>query len=176
MELYGESIDSAIASMQVVNDIFVKKTSKIDESIKYLARMTKSLKQMYEQRELHVLPSASLDASAHHLVVGKLREQSPANAYCITFSAFAALCDKSDSLTLRDVYLKMLMCIKGVTGEKAIEIQKIWPTPNALIEAYANARDHSSRETLISSRLGQGIPRKQITKILSTQIAGIWAG
>lgn len=176
MDLYGESIDSAIASMQVVNDIFVKKTSKIDESIKYLARMTKSLKQIYEQRELHVLPSASLDASAHHLMVGKLREQSPAIAYCITFSAFAALCDKSDSLTLRDVYLKMLMCIKGVTGEKAIEIQKIWPTPNALIEAYANAKDSISRETLISSHLGQGIPRKQITKTLSTQIAGIWAG
>lgn len=176
MDLYGESIDSAIASMQVVNDIFVKKTSKLDESIRYLARMTKSLKHLYEQRELHVLPSASLDASAHHNVVAKLREQSPSNAYCITFSAFAALCDKSDSLTLGDVYLKMLMCIKGVTGEKAIEIQKIWPTPNALLEAYSNANDKASRETMISNRLGQKIARKQVTKILSTQIAGVWAG
>lgn len=176
MELYGESIDSAIASMQIVNDIFVKKTTKLDESIRYLARMTKSLKQIYEQRELHVLPSASLDASAHHDIIGNLREQSPTKAYCITFSAFAALCDKSDSLTLADIYLKMLMCIKGVTGEKAIEIQKIWPTPNALLEAYSNAKDKAARDILLSSHLSQKIPRKQVTKILSAQIAAVWAG
>lgn len=176
MELYGESIESAIASMQVVNDIFVKKTTKLDESIKYLARMTMSLQEMYAKKKLHVLPSASLDASTHHHVMDKLRDESPSTAYCITFSAFAALCDKSDSLTLRDIYLKMLMCVKGVSGEKAIEIQKIWPTPSALIEAYSNARDKIARDTLISNHLGTGIPRKQISKALSTQIAQVWAG
>jgi len=176
-DLYGQSIDSALAAMQIVDDIFLKQTAKMDETIKYLARMTKSLKSMYEQKPLHVLPSRTLDVSTHHTTLDELRSEYPANAYCITFSAFCSLCDKSDSLTLRDLYLKMLMCMRGVTGDKAIEIQKIWPTPNALIQAYNElGSDQKAKELLVSNRLGKEIDRKQVGKVLSARIAEVWAG
>ena len=45
---YGEAIDSAIASTQVVNGFFVKRTAKLDDTIRYLARMTHLLKSIYE--------------------------------------------------------------------------------------------------------------------------------
>lgn len=45
---YEEAVASAIASTQVVNGYFVKKTQKIDDTIRYLARMTLMLKEMYE--------------------------------------------------------------------------------------------------------------------------------
>lgn len=176
-DLYGQSIESALASMQIVDDIFLKQTAKMDETIKYLARMTMSLKSMYEQKPLHVLPSRTLDVSTHHTTLDELRSKVPANAYCITFSAFCSLCDKSDSLTLRDLYLKMLMCMRGVTGDKAIEIQKIWPTPNALIQAYNElGSDQKAKELLVSNRLGKEIDRKQVGKVLSAKIAEVWAG
>lgn len=176
-DIYGQSIESALASMQIVDDIFLKQTAKIDETIKYLARMTQSLKAMYEQKELHVLPSRTLDVATHHKTLEQLRAKTPSNAYCITFSAFCSLCDKSDSLTLRDLYLKMLMCMRGVTGDKAIEIQKIWPTPNALIQAYSElGSDAKAKETLVSNRLGKEIDRKQVGKALSAKIAEVWAG
>lgn len=136
-----------------------------------------SLKSMYEQKPLHVLPSRTLDVSTHHTTLDELRSKVPANAYCITFSAFCSLCDKSDSLTLRDLYLKMLMCMRGVTGDKAIEIQKIWPTPNALIQAYNElGSDQKAKELLVSNRLGKEIDRKQVGKVLSAKIAEVWAG
>lgn len=176
-DLYGQSIESALASMQIVDDIFLKQTAKMDETIKYLARMTKSLKSIYEGKALHVLPSRTLDVSTHHTTLDELRSKSPANAYCITFSAFCSLCDKSDSLTLRDLYLKMLMCMRGVTGDKAIEIQKIWPTPNALIQAYSDLGSYQkAKESLVSDRLGKEIDRKQVGKVLSAKIAEVWAG
>lgn len=174
---YGESLESAIAQMQTVYDIFVKQTDKIADTAAYVARMTMSLKEMYEQKDLHVLPSRSLDLSTYLSTLDNLRNETPANSYCITMSAFSAICNKSDSLQLRDLYLKMLMCMRGVTGDKAVEIQKIWPTPRALIEAYAaRSGDRAARDNLISEQLGSAIPRKKIQKVLSTRIAEVWAG
>ena len=45
---YHEHIISAIASSQVVNGYFVKRTKKLDDTIHYLARMTMMLKSLYE--------------------------------------------------------------------------------------------------------------------------------
>ncbi|KAK5106013.1 Crossover junction endonuclease mus81 [Lithohypha guttulata] len=172
---WAQSIESSLAQMQVVDDIFVKRTAKTDDSIKYLARMTRSLKKMYEHKELHVLPSMSLDVAMHHKTLQILREKSPISTFCITFSAFCSLCDKSDSLTLRDLYLKMLMCMRGVTGDKAIEIQKIWPTPNAFIEAYSDlGPDAAAKKKMVSDRLAKQISRKQIGPTLSAGIAEVW--
>lgn len=42
-----EAIDTAISSMQVVNGFFVKKTAKLDDTIRYLVRMTKMLEGVY---------------------------------------------------------------------------------------------------------------------------------
>jgi len=45
---YHEMMESAIASTQVVDGYFVKRSSKIDDTIRYLARMTTMLKNLYE--------------------------------------------------------------------------------------------------------------------------------
>lgn len=45
---YQEAVESAIASTQVVNGYFVKMTAKVDDTIRYLARMTAMLKSIYE--------------------------------------------------------------------------------------------------------------------------------
>lgn len=45
---YEEATESAIASTQVVDGYFVKRTQKVDDTIRYLARMTMLLKSMYE--------------------------------------------------------------------------------------------------------------------------------
>lgn len=45
---FHEAIESSIASMQVVEGYFVKKTLKLDDTIRYLARMTVMLKSIYE--------------------------------------------------------------------------------------------------------------------------------
>lgn len=43
-----EIIETAISSTQVVGGFFVKKTSKLDETIQYLVRMTKMLQRLYQ--------------------------------------------------------------------------------------------------------------------------------
>jgi crossover junction endonuclease MUS81 len=173
-EKYGEAVDSVIASMQVVSDIFVKRTSMIDHTIRYLARMTKSLQNLYKKKGIRVIPSTSLDEGSYLDLLGRLRGHAPDITFGTTFSAFASMCDKSDNMTLRDVYLKMLLCIRGVTPDKAVEIQKLWPTPRSFIEAFEAQTSSKDKDDLVSKFLGDAIPKKKVGKTLSAKIAEVW--
>jgi crossover junction endonuclease MUS81 len=172
-EKYGEALSSAIASTQVVNGYFVKQTGKLDDTIRYLAKMTTMLQEMYEKKTLHVIPSKVLHPQTYLTLQNKLRAEQPEQGHYVTFSAFASLCSKSDIISLRDVFLKMLMCIRGVTGEKALEIQKKWKTPIEFFEALEKL-DGRARDRMVSEQLDTLVPRKKVTTGLSTKIAEVW--
>ncbi|XRM37288.1 Crossover junction endonuclease mus81 [Aspergillus tubingensis] len=180
---YNEMVASAIASTQVVNGYFVKRTKNLDDTIQYLARMTLLLRRMFNNpsatgepasNTLSLIPSRQLSSSQSYLTaLERLRAESPKTTYAVTFSTFSALTSKSDVLTLRDVFLKMLMCIRGVTGEKALEIQRRWPTPQAFIRAFEEL-DPKDRENMVSERMNTLVGRKKIAKVLSKKIAEVW--
>jgi crossover junction endonuclease MUS81 len=171
---YGDAVSSAIVGTQVVDSYFVKQTAKLDDTIRYLARMTKALQASYENHDLHVIPSKVIQAQTYLPLITQLRSEHPSKGHFITFSAFCALCGKSDMMTLRDVFLKMLMCTRGVTGEKALEIQRRWSTPSDFIRAFESRKDQKAKETMVSERLGTLIPRKKMAKGLSGKIAEVW--
>lgn len=177
---YEESVQSAIASTQVVNGFTVKKTQKMDDTIRYLARMTELLKKRYESQPLRVIPTTAITGNNYLPLLKNLRETQPGTNYYISYEAFADLASKSGSLTLRDLFLKMLMCTRGVTGERATQIQKIWKTPNEFVKAYeqcgAGDAGKKKKQELVSSRLGNhAIRSRQIGKALSIKIADVWA-
>ncbi|MCJ1292875.1 Crossover junction endonuclease mus81 [Xylographa carneopallida] len=179
---YHEHVMSAISSTQVVNGYFVKRTRKLDDTIRYLARMTTLLKTLYESKPLFLIPSASLSPSTYLPLLSSL--PTPHN---ITYASFASLVSKSDSLTVRDVFLKMLMCTRGITGDKAMEIQKHWPTPRAFVEALegcgrgddlgvvmdAEARTKWRKELVWKVAGGFVGPRK-IGRVVGAKVGEIW--
>jgi crossover junction endonuclease MUS81 len=171
---YGEAVSSAIASTQVVNNYFVKKTAKLDDTIRYLARMTKMLQAMYEKRDLQIIPTKVIEAKTYLALITWLCEEQPSKGHFLTFSVFSALCGKSDTMTLRDVFLKMLMCTRGVTGEKALEVQRRWKTPGDFVEAFESREGQKARDTMVSEKITSLIPRKKIAKGLSGKIAEVW--
>ena len=164
-----EMVESAIASTQVVNGYFVKKTQKLDDTICYLARMTRMLQTMYEGKGLDVIPSKHLDPQTYLGLLTHLK-----TPHYVTYPSFSSLASKTDTLTLRDVFLKMLMCTRGITGEKAVEIQKIWKTPKEFVEAFEKCGSAKEREMLVSKKLDGLVRRKKIATTLSKKIAGIW--
>ncbi|OIW34762.1 hypothetical protein CONLIGDRAFT_21394 [Coniochaeta ligniaria NRRL 30616] len=175
---YEEAVQSAMASMQVVERYFLKQTQKLDDSIRYLARMTAMLKEQYEKKPLYVIPTAVLTAQNHLPLRRHLRETQPAASHHITYPAFASLASKSDMMTLRDVFLKMLMCTRGVTGEKAIEIQKRWKTPYHFVKAFERCgpgeEGKKRKRELVMSEMSNLVGRKRIAKAVSQTIAEVW--
>ena len=57
---YHEQVMSAITSTQVVDGFFVKRTKKLDDTIRYLARMTAMLKRLYEVFSLALIFTPAL--------------------------------------------------------------------------------------------------------------------
>lgn len=175
---YEEAVESAIASTQVVNGYFVKKTQKIDDTIRYLARMTMLLKNIYESKPLNVIPTEVLTTQNYLPLLAQIKEKRPNMNINITYPAFASLASKSETLTLRDIYLKMLMCTKSVTGEKALEIQRRWATPQNFIKAFdscGTAEEGKKRKReLVSNSMGNLVGRRKIARTLSQKIAEVW--
>ncbi|KAI8965933.1 hypothetical protein F5Y11DRAFT_343925 [Daldinia sp. FL1419] len=179
LERRSEMMQSAICSTQVVNNFFVKKTQKMDDTIRYLTRMTMLLKKQYEGKPLFVIPTEVLTAKNYLPLVEHLRQKEPTMGHHITYPAFASLASKSDMMTLRDVYLKMLMCTRQVTGEKALEIQKRWKTPHEFIKAFENCgsgeQGRKRKHEMVFEQMGGLLGRKRISKQLSQKIAEVWA-
>lgn len=175
---YEEAVESAIASTQVVNGYFVKKTQKIDDTIRYLARMTMLLKHIYESKSLHIIPTKVLTTQNYLPLLAQTKEKQPTMNFNITYPAFASLASKSETLTLRDVYLKMLMCTKGVTGEKALEIQRRWKTPQDFIKAFGacspGEEGKKRKRELVSEKMGNLVGRRKIARTLSLKISEVW--
>ncbi|CAK7213838.1 Crossover junction endonuclease mus81 [Sporothrix bragantina] len=198
MHRYEESMQSAIASTQVINGYFAKRTRSVDETIAYLAKMTKRLEAQYADKPLRVLPTSVLTAQNHLPLLRKLREDNPdsgrkAPSYCVSYPAFASLTSKSEVLTLRDVFLKMLMCTRGVTGERALEIQKVWRTPYEFVQAFQKLDPEEDKDLdsdpekitgivrkrkreMVFEKLGR-LPgsKRRVTKPISEKLAEAWA-
>ena len=177
MDKYGEAISSAVASTQVVNGYFVKRTEKLDESIRYLSDLTTLLKSIHESKPLYIIPTTALDTSTYRHLLDDLRTK-PAHRdrhYGITFASFESMASKSDTLTLRDVYLKMLMCTRGISGDKALAIQKVWPSPRAFVEAFDYCEDDKQQEGMVEKALAAVVGRGTVKGALSAKVADIWA-
>ncbi|PNY27138.1 Crossover junction endonuclease MUS81 [Tolypocladium capitatum] len=178
LQRYEEAVQSAIASTQVVNGYFVKRTAKMDETIKYLSRLTGMLKRDYELKTLNVIPTRILTAQNYLPLLNHLRDREPSGGYYISYPAFASLASKSDMMTLRDVFLKMLMTTRGVTGERALEIQKRWKTPYDFVKAFEacgpGEQGKKRKRELVSSELDHLVARQKISKSLSQKIAEVW--
>ncbi|CAD6443320.1 a8c3b8af-e3d0-49e4-8065-2a2dcdea57bf-CDS [Sclerotinia trifoliorum] len=138
MDKWGDGITTSIAKMMIQDGINVKQTLDLGESLRYIERMTKLLKKQYEGNPLYIIPTTALTVKNYSPLMQHLRSTQPDREYSITFDAFEGLSSKSQNLTLKDVYLKMLMRTKSVSAVKAIEIQKRWPTPRAFLEAFEN--------------------------------------
>ena len=181
---------TSITATQVLNGFFVKRTRSLDDTIAYLARMTKLLKKQYEGKPLTVIPSSALTPQNHIQLRNPgsgTTEQESLKRY-ITYSSFASLLHKSSTLTLRDVFLKMLMCTRGITGEKAIEIQRHWETPRAFVEALERAGGQlngsgsaanrttgaTKKRELVWSVAGDLVGRRKIGKAVSARVGEIW--
>ena len=128
---------------------------------------------------MNVIPTSVLTPQTHLPLLQHLSVTQPSLTFHITYSAFASLSSKSDALTLRDVFLRMLMCTRGITGDKALEIQRLWKTPADFLEAY-KARGEGQEGTkaqneMLLKGMGQLVGRKKMGKAVSGKVAEVWA-
>ncbi|KAI5838015.1 hypothetical protein DFP73DRAFT_566575 [Morchella snyderi] len=169
-------VERAISSTQVVDGFFVKKTSKLDETIQYLVRMTTMLQKLYQSQDLYMIPDALVDHKTYPELLKHLAATFPNKKFFITYPVFSSLASKSGSLTLRDLLLKFLMVVRGITIEKACEIQKSFQTPRALVDAYERCGSDEEKLGLLEKACAGAVGRRKVSGTLSAKVAEVWTG
>jgi crossover junction endonuclease MUS81 len=170
----ADRIATAKAETQIVNGFFVKCTHKLDETIRYLARTTKFLQQYYANKPLYIIPQSHIHGPTYSSLCSSLQAKYPDKTFSIPFTTFSDLTSKSGALNLRDLYLKMLMCTRGISGEKAMEIQRVWKTPRCLVEAFEGREGEREREKMVMDGVKGAVLRKRVGAALSKKVAGVW--
>lgn len=161
-----DAIQTVMSSTQVVDGFFLKRTATNDESIEYLANLTRMLSKQCSSQALQAIPSSMIQKDSYLASKGdKL----------ITFASFSELFSKSRALILRDVYAKMLLTIRGLSAEKVDEIIRLYPTHSHLMRAFEEAEKEGPKvaKNLISDKVS-GYGRKKIGPALSEKIRQVY--
>ena len=105
----GEALEQAVANTAVQEGFSVKRTSDQKGTIEYLTLMTRLLRDKYKEEELVCITQSDLEE-------GKVRSRDTA---LLEFQAFNEASKKTKKLTVREVFAKTLLRLKGLSVEMA---------------------------------------------------------
>lgn len=129
-----------------------------------------------QKKPLLLTPSNLIEARTYPTFLQHLHTTYPTLLFHPTYTDFSAIVSKSGALTLRDVFLKFLMVNRGISVEKAAEIQKLYATPKALVEAYEELGTDKERIEMLMRALEGRVGRKKLGAAASGKVAEVWAG
>ncbi|KAG0038735.1 Crossover junction endonuclease mus81 [Podila clonocystis] len=171
-----EAIRTSQISTQVTDGFFVKRTNHNDQTIEYFTSVTKELKRLYLGKALYAIPDRVVDRATYLELQDYLKDIYPGRIHLTSYQAFCNLNSKSNAVVVRDVFVKMLMTIRGIGAEKATEIAKTYGTPRRMfsnLDEGGTSIKHTERRKMIS-RSNTGAGRKKIGPAASAKIADIW--
>ncbi|KAF9349053.1 Crossover junction endonuclease mus81, partial [Mortierella sp. AD094] len=176
-DIGADAIRTATTAIQIHDNFFLRRTNHTDHTIDYLVSITNALKRLYQSETLFAIPDAIVNRNTYLDLQRELKESCPDRTYLTSYNSFGILNGKSETIVVKDMFVKMLMTIRGVSSEKAIEIARIYKTPRGLFSALDKAGDLTTpaqgKGSLTKS--GSNVHKKRkISAALSAKIAGIW--
>ncbi|KAG1459667.1 hypothetical protein G6F55_004625 [Rhizopus delemar] len=170
-----QSIQTAMSSTQIIDGIFLKRTNGIDETIDYLVCLTKLIERIYKETTLYPIPE-HIVTSQNYLELRKAYKEKLGESnsvYLISYPVYNQINSKNGSTNLHEIYLRMLMCIKGVNAEKALALMRIYPTPHSLLSAFRN-KPKSVAINLAKDATQTQISRRRWGTHISEKLYQIW--
>ncbi|KAF9966765.1 Crossover junction endonuclease mus81 [Mortierella alpina] len=175
-DIGADAIRTAMVKTQVQDGFFLKRTDHTDQTIDYLVSLTGALKRLHESETLYAIPDDAVHRSNYLELQDHLKEKFPDRTYLTSYQAFGSLNGKSDTLAVRDTFVKMLMTIRGVSSEKAVQLARAYGTPRAMFSALDGAEDGrgKAKRKHILAQTNSPVSRRNISEGLSAKIAEIW--
>ncbi|KAI8985247.1 hypothetical protein BDB01DRAFT_721807 [Pilobolus umbonatus] len=167
-----QAINTAMSTTQILDGIFLKQTNGLDESIDYLVTLTQFITRIYQSKPLHTIPEDIVDRD-NYLEIKKGYQDRKDGDYLITYALYHQLNAKNSVVTVHDVYMRMLMTIRGVNAEKALSLMKVYPTPHSLLKAYSSYSETEGKLLAKNATRNQIIRRRWGSQI-SERLYQIW--
>uniref|UniRef100_A0A8D2C805 Crossover junction endonuclease MUS81 n=1 Tax=Sus scrofa TaxID=9823 RepID=A0A8D2C805_PIG len=146
LSLPESTLLQAVTNTQVIDGFFVKRTADIKESAAYLALLTRGLQRLYQGHTLRSRPWGPPEDPVS-------RAGPPPNPLCslLTFNEFNTGAMKNKAQSVREVFARQLMQVRGVSGEKAAALVDRYSTPASLLAAYDACATSKEQEMLLST-------------------------
>ncbi|ODQ78207.1 hypothetical protein BABINDRAFT_52767 [Babjeviella inositovora NRRL Y-12698] len=173
-----EAIQTAISMTMTTSKFFVKRSKDADDTIWFLARLTQTIIKAYQGKPLLVLKPSNIRTQMLYLeILQNFRTEYPQAECVYNYDIFLSVMAKSDCTTVREMFIRMLMTIRGVSLDKAVVIQKRFQTPRRLLEFYHT--EHKDAEEKVKTQLlknifGTEVGNKKIGPALSAKIYETW--
>ncbi|KAI8076255.1 hypothetical protein BDF21DRAFT_494981 [Thamnidium elegans] len=174
-----QAVQTAMSSLQIVEGFYLRRTDSVDETIDFLISATKIMNRIYQNTTLYSIPVDIVTRQNYLDLKKAFRAKAERNsilhksAYLIKYPLFAELNTKNGSTTVGEVYMRMLMTIRGVNAERAMSLSKIYPTPHALLKAFQGKTVEEGKK-LAKYVTRNHISRRRWGNAASEQLYNIW--
>lgn len=147
----------------------LKVTRSQNETVAYLATLTRCLERRYQDIELKVvIPQVA------SFQTGAARARANLGEIAIEYNAFHHGMSKSKMYTVGETFRLMLRTVRGLSHEKASTIQQLYPTPTHLLRAYQRQASEEDRRKLIANSTSNASRSGKVSVQLSELIYEIW--
>lgn len=177
-----KSIETSISMVITVSNLYLQRFRRTDDTIDWLSGMTEILKKKYSKIRLLIIKAKTIHNQDEYLqILEQFREKfdNQEIAYeCVhTFPVYQASLAKSNMITVKEMFILMLMLVKGVSLEKAIVLQDHFGTPKRLIEFFATEGaplSEPDKGLLIMNLFQNEIGNKKINKAALIALYESW--
>lgn len=173
----SEALKTALWVISVYYKFSLIRTLNSENTVEKLHALHTVISQEYSKKDLIVLlPKEVKNQHEYKTLLQNFKIQFNRNGNidcCHTFECFQDVMSKNDLRNVGELTIQILLYIRGVSLEKAIAIQAIWPTLNHILKAYRNCKTEIEAKHLMFAKLGNAPGNKRITKNLSEKIADV---
>ncbi|KAI5962934.1 MUS81 [Candida pseudojiufengensis] len=176
-----DSIQTGIAQTMTNAKIYLKRFKDIDETTDFLTSLTRVITEIHKQKNLIIIKPSDISNQEQYIeILNKFREkfEQKSNYECShLFTNFQEMMGKTSQMTVKEMFVMMLMTIKGCSLEKAIVIQNKFQTPKKLLEYYHSQNASCPADTkknLMFDEFKNQVGNKKIGKVLSEKIYEVW--
>lgn len=179
-----QSIETAQVLTVLHENFILKRFKNIDETTVFLAGLTNIIRDQYKEEEIKLIVpkprTINNQRDYGEMLSGfrqefEMRKKRSRYECCHLFTNFKETLGKSHMYTVKEMYLSMLMAIRGVSLERALSIQTRFPTPKSLLNLYhENNLSEEEKKTILCDLTANDVGNKKIGKVLLQKIYEIW--
>lgn len=171
----SEALKTALWVISVYYKFSVIRTANSENTVEKLHALHTVISEEYKNKDLIVIFPKEIKSQYEYktiLQTFKVQFNRKGNVDCChTFECFQDVMSKNDLRNVAELTIQILLYIRGVSLEKAIAIQAIWPTLSHILNAYRDCKTEMEAKQLMYMKLGNAPGNKRITKSLSEKIA-----
>ncbi|KAJ2158822.1 Crossover junction endonuclease mus81 [Coemansia sp. RSA 552] len=162
----GEPIvNSALSRIQIRNGFHLKRPPTFEATLRLLHQITVMLQTTLG--DIYAIPDHLVGLQGFAELKKNIRAQLPDVNLAMSFEAYDVVSSKSSSLSVGEIYLRMLMTLRGVSADKALTVAAQYQTPMQL----AHALDSGAK--VVGDMVVEGTCRK-VGAVLAKRLVQFW--